>query len=136
MPQERTDVIEFDLGAERYCLATEHVSEIARIDEVTPVPDAGRHVRGVTDLRGRTTTVFDLASALSVETAADRSHVLVLADEDAEDGESVGWLVGNVHQVRTIDDDEVDVLGGSGPAVTGVVHADDGFIVRLDPAAL
>lgn len=43
-------VLEFQLGSETYCVSIDYVTEIVDIGELTSVPNAPPHVRGVYDL--------------------------------------------------------------------------------------
>ncbi|MFN1126905.1 chemotaxis protein CheW, partial [Halobacterium salinarum] len=55
MSDDETDVLEFSLGAGRYCIDIAHVDEIVDAGEdVTPIPNSEQHVIGVVDLRGET----------------------------------------------------------------------------------
>jgi purine-binding chemotaxis protein CheW len=126
-----TEVLEFTLGGERYCLDITHVSEIVDGGEITSVPGTGDHVAGVMDLRGTTTQIVNPKRVLEVadETPGDRVVVIELRDSN------VGWLVDEAHRVTALDGTDVDDTIADGP-VDGVVHRDDGFVVLLDPVAV
>lgn len=54
-----TQVLEFTLGEEQYCVTIEAVNEIVKAAEVTPMPDTPPAVIGMMDLRGKTTTIVN-----------------------------------------------------------------------------
>jgi purine-binding chemotaxis protein CheW len=54
-----TQLLEFGLGDESYCLDIGYVDEIVDAGELTRIPNSPPHVEGVMDLRGRTTAIVD-----------------------------------------------------------------------------
>lgn len=131
-------LLEFRLGTEEYCLDIAYVDEIVDINDIRSLPQAPRHVEGVTDLRGQTTTVIDPSVVLDVETDAEWTHIIVLDTTALGKGdESLGWLVNDVNQVTDIEGTEIEHnTTMDETAVDGLVARDDGFVVQLDPAAV
>ena len=126
-----TDVLEFSLGDDRYCIDIAHVDEIVdAAEDVTSIPNADANVVGVVDLRGETTTVVDPRVRLGVEGAPDGSRIVVLSEH-----ESTGLLVDDVHEVESVDPEAVDDSAAS-ETTRGVVRRDDRFVVWVDPDAL
>ena len=64
-------VLEFALGDETYCVSIDYVTEIVDVGELTTVPNAPRHVEGVMDLRGRTTSIVDPKTVFDIGGRAD-----------------------------------------------------------------
>ncbi len=56
------------------------VREILRPLDITPVPRAASHIRGLLNLRGQVVTILDLAVCLGLEPArlTERSHIVIL----------------------------------------------------------
>ncbi|WP_336037660.1 chemotaxis protein CheW [Halobacterium yunchengense] len=128
---EETDVLEFSLGDDRFCIDIAHVDEIVdATGDVTQIPNADDHVVGVVDLRGETTTVVDPRVRLDVGGDADGDRIVVLSEHDA-----TGLLVDDVHEVEGADPDAVDESAASA-TTRGVVRRDDRFVVWVDPDAL
>lgn len=126
-----TDVLEFSLGDDRYCIDIAHVDEIVdAAEDVTAIPNADANVVGVVDLRGETTTVVDPRVRLGVEGSPDGSRIVVLSEH-----ESTGLLVDDVHEVESVDTADVDDSAAS-ETTRGVVRRDDRFVVWVDPDAL
>ncbi len=126
-----TDVLEFSLGDDRYCIDIAHVDEIVdAAEDVTSIPNADANVVGVVDLRGETTTVVDPRVRLGVEGSPDGSRIVVLSEH-----ESTGLLVDDVHEVESVDPEAVDDSAAS-ETTRGVVRRDDRFVVWVDPDAL
>ncbi len=126
-----TDVLEFSLGDDRYCIDIAHVDEIVdAAEDVTSIPNADANVVGVVDLRGETTTVVDPRVRLGVEGSPDGSRIVVLSEHA-----STGLLVDDVHEVESVDPEAVDDSAAS-ETTRGVVRRDDRFVVWVDPDAL
>lgn len=131
-----TQVLEFGLGAETYCLDIGSIDEIVDAGDLTRIPNSSAHVEGVMDLRGRTTTIVDPKTVLRIDAAdGDRRDRIVVFDPDAvADGGTVGWIVDEVYQVTEVDLDRVDTATVSGDdAVRGIVKREDRFVVWVDP---
>jgi len=130
---EPDQVLEFGLGEETYCLDISYVDEIVDAGELTTIPNTPRHVEGVMDLRGRTTTIIDPKSLFDI-TGEGASERIVVFDTDAvgEQG-TVGWIVDDVYQVRTVDPEDVDAATIEDDSVHGIIKDDDGFVIWVQP---
>ncbi len=97
----------FEVGADLFGILVDEAKEVIRLDEVTPVPLAPDHVRGLVNLRGRILTVIDLERRLAVAGGpsagglASAQHGLVL---DVETG-GLCLAVDRVGDVVEVDDD-------------------------------
>lgn len=137
-------VLEFELGAETYCVSVDCVTEIVDRGEVTVVPNTPAYVEGVMDLRGRTTSVVDPKVIFGVGTDQEPRRIIVFDPAVVEDRTAVGWLVDDVHQVVDVDGDAVsESPTQDDEAVHGVVKngdgdgsGDGGFVIWVDPAAV
>lgn len=143
-PDEEIQVLTFTLGDENYCLAIEYVAEIVDGGEMTALPDSDEHVEGVMDLRGRTTTIVNPSKILDTDTrelytdGGMSDHRLVVLDAEAVDAESpVGWIVSEVHEVKTVTEEVIDTSAvGDTDLLRGLVTEDDAFILWLNPSEL
>jgi len=127
-------VLEFALGAETYCVSIDYVTEIVDVGELTTVPNAPRHVEGVMDLRGRTTSIVDPGVVFGVDGDGDRARIIVYDPAIVEEEGAVGWLVGEVSQVVEVEPETVDPApGDDDDTIRGVVKRDDGFVIWVDP---
>ncbi|RDZ62055.1 chemotaxis protein CheW [Haloferax sp. Atlit-12N] len=129
---EPTQVLEFEIGEERYCVVLDAVTEIIDRKPARSLPDSPPHVVGAMDYRGATTMLVDTASLLGVGSNPDASRVVVFdaADEDAT---VFGWLVDEVDRVTEIDPETVDDAPFGDELTRGVVRTDDGLVVWVDP---
>jgi len=123
-------VLEFSLGSDRYCIDIDHVEEIVKAGDLTPLPNTPPQVAGMMDLRGTSTTILDPTSVLDIDTLKPGQQVVVL------DGDQpVGWLVDRAHRVNTLDDVEIDAVPDS-PHVSGVVSDGGRFVVWVEPSTV
>lgn len=132
---EKNQVIEFELGGERYCIDIAYISEVVRIDhdQLTPLPNAPRHVRGVVDLRGNTATVVDPYALLDIDGGLERFGQLLVFDEAEIGGDQVGWLVEKVFRVTDVESDQIEETAARDDAIRGVVNREDGFLIWTTP---
>lgn len=141
---ETKQVLTFTLGSEEYCIPIEYVAEIVEGSTIREIPNTDPHVKGVTDLRGETTTVIDPSDVLEVdagELVADGGEVtsrIVVLDVDVLGTDSpTGWLVSEVKQVVTVSEDDVDKdVTGKNEYLHGFLQpdeADDGFTIWVNP---
>ncbi len=133
---ETLEVVTFTLGDEFYALETQHVSEVIRVGDITPVPGAPSFLAGVINLRGEIVAVVDLRPLLGLGPRAvtDLSRILVLGDERIE----FALLVDSTQEVLRLRYDSIleppgELAGTARPYLRGVTV--DALIV-LDGLAL
>ncbi|ERH12767.1 MAG: chemotaxis signal transduction protein [halophilic archaeon J07HB67] len=131
---ESTQVLEFGLGEETFCLDIGFIDEIVDAGDLTTIPNSPRHVEGVMDLRGQTTTIIDPKTLLGVEGVTESERIVVFDPDAIDDGGTVGWTVDEVYQVRDVAPDQVDdATTAAEDAVRGIVKDDDRFVVWVEP---
>jgi purine-binding chemotaxis protein CheW len=135
---ETMSVLEFVLGAERYCLDISYVEQIVERGTVTRIPNAPAFVEGVIDLRGDITTVIDPTETLATGDDGGGDRIVVFDSNRMDDGWSVGWAVDGVRRVSTVSLDSVKESPIDEPWINGVIkRADDGeFVVWTEPGEL
>jgi purine-binding chemotaxis protein CheW len=131
-------VLEFELGEETYCVSIDYVTEIVDVGELTGVPNAPRHVEGVMDLRGRTTSIINPKVVFDIASDRDPQRIIVFDPEISEEEGAIGWLVDEVDQVSSLDPDTVDQSPGSkqSESIEGIVKRDEGFMIWVNPTAI
>lgn len=128
-------LVTFRLLREEYGVDIGGVQEIIRATDITPVPGAPSHVRGVINLRGKIIPVIDLRKrlALSAAAAADAQRIVVV-----ELGEKrIGMLVDSVSQVIKVPAGVVEEIPEEATNVDenyirGVGKLDSRLIIILD----
>ncbi|MFB6227526.1 MAG: chemotaxis protein CheW [Halobacteriales archaeon] len=122
-------VLEFTLGAERYCVGIDRIDEIVKPNEITELPDTPPQVEGVMDLRGEMTTIMNPRLVFDIhEDGESRQIVIFNRDHDHR----LGWLVDHVHKVSNLADADVDPVTDN-RYVNGVLSDGDRFVIWVDP---
>lgn len=95
------EAVEFVLAHEVYAVASEHVSEIYQMSELTPVPCTPDFVLGVINLRGHILSVIDIKKFFNLpeKGLTDLNKVIVLKSGEME----FGILADSVTGIRLID---------------------------------
>jgi purine-binding chemotaxis protein CheW len=134
-PGPELHLLTFGLAREEFGIPVTQVREVIRVADITRVPHAPAHVRGVANLRGRILAVVDLRSRLGLPEAepTPRSRIVVV---DLR-GRVLGLLVDAVSQVTKVPEasvvpapDEVRTLEAD--YLTGVARWQSGLIILLD----
>lgn len=130
-------VLEFALGEETYCVSIDYVTEIVDVGNVTTVPNAPPHIRGVMDLRGRTTSIVDPKVVFGIGDEGEERRIIVFDPAVVDDQGAAGWVVDEVFQVVQVDSDDVDDSPSRDQeAIRGVVKRDDDFVIWVDPKSV
>lgn len=131
---QTTQVLEFGLGAESYCLDIAYIDEIVDAGELTRIPNSPPHVEGVMDLRGRTTSIIDPKTVFDIEDEGDRSRIIVFDPEMTGDQGAIGWVVDEVYQVVQVTGDDIDETTlADEESIRGIVKREDRFVVWVEP---
>ncbi len=128
-------LIAFRLDAEEFGLPLATVREVIRVGDITRVPQAPEHIRGVTNLRGRILSVVEIRTRLGLNAAVPgpRSRIIVVEVQHRV----VGLLVDSVSQVLKIGVDRVipapdEVRSEASDHISGVAHLDQRLVILLD----
>lgn len=128
-------LVTFKLGKEEYGIDINSVQEIIRATDITPVPGAPSHVRGVINLRGKIIPVVDLRTRfnLAAVDASDEQRIVVV-----ELGEKrLGMLVDRVSQVIKLSSEIIEAIPEEATSIDanyirGVGKLDSRLIIILD----
>jgi purine-binding chemotaxis protein CheW len=128
-------LVTFALEREEFGIPVGQVREVTRVSEITRVPQAPPHVRGVTNLRGRVLAVVEIRSRLGLEPAiVTPSSRIVVVDVL---GRVLGLLVDRVSQVTKLPGECVvpapeEVISAEADFVSGVARWNARLIILLD----
>lgn len=134
-PARQLHLVTFYLDREEFGVPIERVREVVRVPDITRVPEAPPHIRGVVNLRGRILPVVELRTRLGLAplevTARSR---LVVADSR---GRRLGMLVDRSGQVLKVPESAVippppDAVSAHTDYVTGVARLETRLIILLD----
>jgi purine-binding chemotaxis protein CheW len=129
-----TSLLVVRLGEERASIALDHIIEVYRSGELTPIPGAQAPVVGLIAWRGRVLTVLDIAHTRGRPIAVtDATRILVIGQRTA----SFGIIADEVEDVQELNTQEAVPIEDISPSrrefVRGVTA--DALVV-LDAAAL
>jgi purine-binding chemotaxis protein CheW len=134
-PETELHLVVFRLDREEYAVPIREVREVVRVGDITRVPHAPAHIRGVMNLRGRILPIMELRTRLGMDVATltPRSRVVVVEVSRR----MVGLLVDSVAQVTRVGESRVtlppeEVRTAAGDAVTGVARVGDRLLLLLD----
>ena len=127
-------LVVFSLGDEEYALPITHVQEIIRYTEPRSIYAGDSWIRGVISLRGKIVPVCDLATRLGLPARHDEDSKIVIVEAN---GRTAGVIVGEVEEVLSIDEEQVDSVPTSGAdCIEGIVKLGDRLVVLLNPDGL
>ena len=112
-----------------------NVEEINRQVDVTPVPQAPPHVRGVINLRGEVVTVIDLRKVLEMGRTEINQYTRTVVVNSGN--EEIGMLVDRVADVVLARADQIDtppanISGVDGRFFKGVYKLENTLLILLD----
>jgi purine-binding chemotaxis protein CheW len=99
-PDPVEHLVAFELGGELFTVPVRPVREIVRVHQLTRVPQAPAHVRGVQNLRGAVLPVLEVRTRIGMTPAevTDRSRIVVAEAQER----LVGLLVDTVMRVSGV----------------------------------
>jgi purine-binding chemotaxis protein CheW len=132
---DRTRVLEFDLGGERFCLDIDYIEEIVELENMTRVPNSPSYVEGVVDLRGQVTAIINPKDALDVDNETRGDLIIVFDSEELSEQGNLGWIVDDVRQVTPVSEEEVNESPDEEEHINGIINREDedDFIVWTTP---
>jgi purine-binding chemotaxis protein CheW len=134
-PGPELHLVTFALDREEFGIPIAQVREVIRVGDITRVPQARKHVRGVTNLRGRILAVVEIRTRMGLTPAeiTPRSRIVVVAAHDR----TLGILVDAVSHVVKVPAKSVapapeEVLSSNADYITGVARWNSRLIILLD----
>lgn len=131
--EDLLQVVVFTVGEEEYALPVHRVESIVTAIDITRVPGAGPHIKGVHNLRGRVISIIDLRSRLGnpPRPAGTASRILVVGDGET----TVGLEVDSVTEVFSVEGGAVspppERLAGDA-LVEGILRIGSRLIIVVD----
>ena len=134
---EEKTYVAFQIDREEFGLPVESVREILRVGEVTRVPQAPPHIRGVTNVRGSILPVVEIRTRIGLEPLDPGPHARIVVLEVGE--RALGLLVDRVTRVAKVRVSEIEpppaeIVTARTDYVVGVAKGPEGLLILLDPA--
>lgn len=124
-------VVVFKISDELFAVETSKVQSITDMAEVTKVPKAPEHIRGLINLRGSIIPLLDINLLLNIPKSSKvQSNIIILNVDD----EQVGISVDEVEEVLEIDEKLIQRLENEKyqSYVKGIVNFDDKLVTLVD----
>lgn len=129
----------FNIGSEKYGVNISDVRGIEKMQEIIRVPNAGRHIKGIINLRGDVIPVFSIRSKFGmeeVETTLATRLIIVQSGEFL-----LALQVDSVEEIQTVDvemvhDAPVIVKNKETEYVKKVVSVNGTLIIVIDPISV
>ena len=138
---EKIQVVSFKLEREAghkedYAVPIEQVKEIRTLEDITQVPNAKSHVKGVMNLRGLIIPIIDVKAKLgfaSTEKISKETQRILVAEVD---NSLYGLLVDDVDQVMRLSPNDIDPAPPGAfegvKYIKGIAKTENRLIVFLD----
>ena len=127
-------LVTFHLGAEEFGIPIETVREVLRVGDITRVPQAPPHVKGITNLRGRIVPIVSIKSRMGLPDAALTPRARCVLVE--VHGRVLGLLVDAVSNVVKVPMAAVapppeEIMTTASDYITGVARLGSRLIILL-----
>ncbi|NCO66341.1 MAG: chemotaxis protein CheW [Candidatus Aquicultor secundus] len=127
-------LVVFEVGNEAFGIDISSVQEIIRFQQITDVPRAPMHVKGVINLRGKVIPIIDLRDKFGLaQTEETKSSRIVVVDVL---GSTVGMIVDAVSEVLRIGTDQIEspssIIESYEKYLRGIGRLDERLILLLD----
>jgi purine-binding chemotaxis protein CheW len=130
-------IVIFQLGGEKYAIDTANVQGINKMTDITGVPNAPQHIRGLINLRGSIITVIDPYVILRMS-GEERNPENIITVETEE--ETLGILVDRVMEVVDIEGRTLKNVTASGEEereyIKGTINMGDYLVTLVDIGGL
>ncbi|AYF55047.1 chemotaxis protein CheW [Clostridium novyi B str. ATCC 27606] len=124
-------VVIFKLGDEQIAVETGKVQGINDMMEITKVPNAPNHIKGLINLRGNVISLLDINLLLNISKKDDQEHgnIIILKMED----EQIGITVDQVDEVLEIEEDILEKVDDSNKAyIKGIINFKTRVVTLID----
>lgn len=135
------ELLTFQIRGESFGVPLTDIHEILGIRVLTNVPRSPKFVLGVCTVRGELITVLDTGYLLRVQGShtPGKEHRILLAE--AADGEKLGLLVDDVHEVRRLLDSQIEstetaLVRDISPHLSGIGRQDGKLTVLVNLTSL
>lgn len=123
-------VVIFKLNEEQFAVETGKVQSINDAMEITKVPKAPAHIKGLINLRGNVISLLDINLLLGTPKQDEKqNNIIILEMED----ELVGITVDQVDEVLDVEEELVEKISdGKKAYIEGVVNFKDRIVTLID----
>jgi len=124
-------VVIFKLNNEQFAVETAKVQSINDAMEITRVPKAPEHIKGLINLRGNVISLLDINLLLDVPKDEEKqNNIIILEMED----ELVGITVDQVDEVLDVEEDIIEKISDERKKayIEGIINFKDRIVTLID----
>jgi purine-binding chemotaxis protein CheW len=123
-------VVIFKLNEEQFAVETGKVQSINDAMEITKVPKAPAHIKGLINLRGNVISLLDINLLLGTpKQDENQNNIIILEMED----ELVGIMVDQVDEVLDVEEELLEKISdGKKAYIEGVINFKDRIVTLID----
>ncbi len=143
MITETAQYMTFKLGNELFAIGVGQVREVLEMSQITRVPTAPPYMRGVVNVRGKSTPVVDLRLKFGLPAVPDTVNTRIIVMELELDREAtvLGGVADSVHEVIELEPANIDpppriAMRWRTDFIQGMGKRGDDFIIILDVDAV
>ncbi len=143
MITETAQYMTFKLGNELFAIGVGQVREVLEMSQITRVPTAPPYMRGVVNVRGKSTPVVDLRLKFGLPAVPDTVNTRIIVMELELDREAtvLGGVADSVHEVIELEPGNIDpppriAMRWRTDFINGMGKRGDDFIIILDVDAV
>lgn len=119
----------FRLGSEYFATETEKIQNISDIMQITKVPTAPAHIKGLINLRGSIMPLVNISMLLNIKSESEQENIIILKLDEEE----VGIAVDEVVEVVEIDTNMLQNASGDNKEyVKGVIEFNNYLLTVID----
>jgi purine-binding chemotaxis protein CheW len=139
MITEITQYMTFKLGNELFAINVGQVREVLEVSTITRVPTSPEYMRGVVNVRGKSTPVVDLRLRFGLPAAPDTVSTRIIVMELMLDGDTtvLGGMADSVHEVIELDPSNINpppsiAMRWRTDFIQGMGRRGEDFVIILD----
>lgn len=131
-------VVVFAITDQLFGMDIARVSEIIRMEKITPIPQAPYYTEGVINVRGSVIPVINLQALFNMQACErdNNSRVIIVESEK----QKLGLIVDAVYEVKKISPSQIrptpPAIGTDQYYLKGIILDNDRLVVLLDPDKL
>ncbi|NFN86321.1 chemotaxis protein CheW [Clostridium sporogenes] len=124
-------VVIFKLNNEQFAVQTDRIQSINDAMEVTKVPKAPAHIKGLINLRGNIISLLDINLLLDIPKGdKSQNNIIILEIED----ELVGIVVDDVYEVLDVEESLIERFSDEKRKeyIEGIINFQDRIVTLID----
>ncbi len=123
-------VVIFKLNNEQFAVQTDKIQSINDAMEITKVPKAPTHIKGLINLRGNIISLLDINLLLDIPKEIKQNNIIILEMED----ELVGIAVDDVYEVLDVEEKLIERSSDERRKeyIEGIINFQDRIVTLID----